>query len=292
MDRGLIIGATGLLGCALANATGAVRGAREAPEQEGWVQVDLDRPEELGEILAQCEPSWVVNTAAITSVDACEANPEAARRIHVDAVKALAEACGARGISLFQLSTNYVFDGKGGPYGEADATNPLNVYGETKLEGERVALAACEATILRTAVLYGFDPTARPNFVAWVVGALRRGETIRVVTDEGTHPTYVPELVKIVEGLIGRSEGGIYHAAGADFLTRFEMVEAICAVFGLPPSLVQPIVSADLGQLALRPLSTGLRLNKLRATVDVDLAPFRSNLAVLRGLLPADPGRS
>ncbi len=281
--RVLVIGATGFLGRGLVDSgEEMLPAARHPPAEEGWIQLDLEDTARLAHTLDRTQPDWVVNAAAVTSVDGCESDPEAARRVHVDAVEELARACGDRAIRLIQLSTNYVFDGEEGPYGEEDAANPLSVYGRTKLEGEERALSVSDACVVRTAVLYGYHPHARPNFVTWALAALEAGETIRVVTDEWSNPTYLPELVTSIRGLIDERASGIYHVAGSDYLTRFKMVESLCEVFGLGVDRVESVTSAELGQKARRPLRAGLRTDRIEALLSLGRQSFRQNLEAFR----------
>ena len=282
----LVVGATGFLGRTLSEAgSEMVPAARHSPEDSHWVQLDLEVPNRFGAVLDEVGPGWVVNAAAVTSVDGCETDPDRARRVHVDGVSVLAKACGERNIRLVQLSTNYVFDGTDGPYDENDAPNPLGVYGQTKLEGEKVALSACEACVVRTAVLYGYHPAARPNFVTRALGELQAGNAIRVVTDEWSNPTYLPDLVASIRGLTAKDATGIYHVGGLDYLTRFEMVEELCDVFGLARDLVTPVESEDLGQIARRPLRAGLTTTRADAFLDTHRTGFRQNLESLKVLM-------
>lgn len=281
--RILVIGATGFLGRGLTESgSEMVPAAREPEDTTGWVRVDLEDSPTVERALDEVDPAWVVNTAAVTSVDGCEKDPALARRIHVDAVSKLAQACGERRIRLLQLSTNYVFDGEAGPYGEEDEAHPLSVYGRTKLEGEAVALSECEACVVRTAVLFGFQSGVRPNFVTWALSALQEGESIQVVTDEWANPTWLPDLVTSIRGLTEKGATGVVHVAGRDYLTRYEMVEALCDVFGLRSDLVKPVRSADLGQAARRPLRAGLRTDRVDRLLGSIGAPYRQHLETMK----------
>ena len=282
----LVVGATGFLGRSLAEAgPEMVPSARVPPASADWIRLNLEDARSIGAALDEVQPGWVINTAAVTSVDGCETDPDRAHLVHVDAVSSLARACGDRNVRLVQLSTNYVFDGKDGPYDEDDPPNPLGVYGRTKLEGERVALSACEACVVRTAVLYGYHPAARPNFVTWALNELRAGNPIRVVTDEWSNPTYLPSLVASIRRLMANNATGIYHLAGLDYLTRFEMVEVLCDVFGLAGEIVTPVLSEDLGQAARRPLRAGLRTSRADTLLGKAGATYRHNLKSMRALM-------
>ena len=286
-NRLLIIGASGFLGQALCDAScdDWERAPASRSGQKGHLVVDLTRPDLVHEVVAQVRPQWVINSAAMTSVDGCERNPALARAVHVDGTRNLVQACERFGCGLVNLSTNYVFDGEKGPYAEGDEAHPVNVYGQTKLESEVILLnALCPGIVVRTAVLYGFRPSCRPNFVTWAISSLAGREAIRVVIDEWANPTFVDELAAFIFKLCRTDFRGVVHFGGADFLTRFEMVERICAVMELDFSLVSSITSAEFGQLAQRPLQAGLTTALAKTLCDIVPASFEHNLRQLKGV--------
>ena len=162
----------------------------------------------------------------------------------------------------------------------------MNVYGQTKLESEEILLRAlCPGIVVRTAVLYGFRPACRPNFVTWAISSLSDHRAIRVVTDEWANPTFVDELAAFILELCQTDFRGVVHFGGADFLTRFEMVERICAVMGFDFSLVSATSSTELGQLAQRPRRAGLTMDLAKTLCRIAPAPFEDNLRRLQGVL-------
>ncbi len=284
-NRLLIVGASGFLGRALCDTPSDdwARVPASRSGQQDHLVVDVTQPDLVRDAVAQARPRWVINAAAMTSVDGCEQNPGLARAIHVTGTRNLVQACEQVGCGLVNLSTNYVFNGQNGPYAEGDDARPVNVYGQTKLASERVLLnARCRSIVVRTAVLYGFRPSCRPNFVTWAMSSLARREAIRVVTDERANPTFVDELASFILKLCQTDFQGVVHFAGADFLTRFEMVERICAVMGFDLALVSATTSAEFGQLAPRPLRAGLTTALAKTVCDIALAPFDCNLRRLK----------
>jgi dTDP-4-dehydrorhamnose reductase len=278
----LVTGATGFLGRTLCRLR--PEGVRLVPASrsgEGHIRLDLTDSESVLRAVEEAAPECVIHTAAFTSVDGCEADPEAARRVHVDGTRALVEACEKSGAYLIALSSNYVFDGRSGPYAEEDAPNPLNVYGSTKLEAERIVIESeIPAAIVRTAVLYGASD-GRPDFVTWAATELALKNAIRVVTDEWSNPTSVDELANSLLYLNtprGRRHRGLIHLAGVDFMTRYEMVEAIAEAFGLDTENVHPVTSADLAQKAERPLRAGLRTDLAETLIPGPRESFKESL--------------
>ncbi len=300
-DRVLVVGASGFLGRALCDVSDqdllripTVRSVSSAYPGPVDHMVDITDPEQVDRVVETVRPAWVINAAAETGVDRCEEDPDRAYRVHVEATENLARACERAGSGLVFMSTNYVFDGTQGLYGESDTPNPLGVYGRSKLEGEaRVLEASCPGIVIRTAVLYGYREGCRPNFVTWAAGALARREPIRVVTDEWANPTLVDELASFILGLCRRGFNGVVHFAGADFLSRFDMVEQVCHRFGLDLGLVTPVTSSELAQKARRPPRAGLRIDLARTVTDESIGSFRDNLRRLPRTIgdPAGPDR-
>lgn len=286
----LIVGATGFLGQTLCDlAPSAWQCVPASRQGEGHVYIDLTDEKAIFAAIETVRPRWVINTAAMTSVDGCERDPGLARAIHVGGTEHLVRACEQVGCGLITLSTNYVFEGTLGQYGEQDAPYPPNVYGQSKLDGEAIALQArCPHIVIRTAVLYGYRAKCRPNFVTWVIGALAQGEAIRVVTDEWSNPTYVDDLAQFILSLCDSKFQGLVHFGGPDFMTRFEMVERICDRFDFDRSLVSPVTSADFGQPAKRPLRAGLKTDLASQISSVVPTDFDSALAKIQKNYPIE----
>jgi dTDP-4-dehydrorhamnose reductase len=208
-------------------------------------------------------PDLVVNAAAWTAVDACEADPERAFRQNADAVGFLREACDRTGAHLLQVSTDYVFDGTlDRPYREDDATNPLSVYGRSKLAGE---LAAGErATIVRTSWLCG---AAGGNMVKTVLRLLRTHEPLAFVTDQRGCPTFTADLAVAVRELALQRRAGIFHMTNQRAVSWYEFVREVVAAAGADPDVVRPILAAELDppRPAPRPANSVLANDAIRA---------------------------
>jgi dTDP-4-dehydrorhamnose reductase len=250
-------------------------------------QVDVADEVAVGELFARVQPRRVVHTAAMTDVDGCERQPEAAWQANVVGAQSVAAACRAVGAHLVHLSTEYVFDGKNGPYTEDDPPHPISVYGRSKLASEAAVRERCrEATVARTTVLYGYAPNVRPNFVTWLVGELRAGRSVRVVDDQIGSPTLADNLAEMCLALaLGRAPG-VYHTVGADRIDRFAFARLAAGVFELDASRIQPVSTASLAQAAPRPLRAGLLMDKFgRHFPDVPVLGAREGLEVLRGQL-------
>ena len=142
-----------------------------------FTQLDITNKGDVKSLVTSFRPDIIVNAAAMTNVDVCETQRELAWKVNVVGVENLVEVARRLNSLLIQISTDYVFDGKNGPYKETDRANPVNYYGKTKLAGENVILAGgISSAILRTIVVYGTGINVKNNFALWVISSLREGK--------------------------------------------------------------------------------------------------------------------
>ena len=272
--RTLVLGASGQLGAELCRQLGptALPAARN-PKHPGWLRLDLDElaidSDALPALLDAHNITAVICSAGATDVERCESDHAWAHAANHLGPLALARA--ARHIPFVFYSTDYVFDGRSGPYTEADVPNPLSVYGSSKLDGEQAILAAHPgALVLRTTTVYGPDPQSK-NFLYTLRRLLTAGTTMRLPSDQFANPTYNADLATATLGLLIGAHTGLFHVAGPDFLPRTEFAYQACRILGLDASLIQPITTAELGQKAARPLLGGLKSDRLAATLGPSL---------------------
>jgi len=270
-SRTLVLGATGQLGAQLIAQLGpAALPAARRPQVPGWLHLDLEsiaaNPAQLDGLIARHNITAVFCAAGATNVDRCETNHAWAEAANHTGPLALARA--ARNIPFVFFSTDYVFDGSPenpGPYAEDAATNPLSVYGRTKLEGEQSILAAHPfALVLRTTTVYGPDPQGK-NYLYTLSRVLKAGHTMKAPTDQLATPTYNADLAAAAVALVDRRQTGIFHVAGPDFLSRYDFAIAACTILELPTATLQPITTPELAQAAARPLLGGLAIGKLQS---------------------------
>jgi dTDP-4-dehydrorhamnose reductase len=238
-----------------------------------YTQLDVTNKSDVKSLITSFRPDIIINGAAMTNVDACETQRELAWKVNVIGVENLVEVSRRIDCTLFHLSTDYVFDGKNGPYKESDRVNPINYYGKTKLAGENVILAGgISSTIIRTIVVYGTGINVKDNFALWVVNSLRAGETIRCVDDQIANPTHVSDLSAGILKAIERKRTGLYHLCGADAVSRYEFAMKAAEVFGLDTSLIERVKSDTFRQTAPRPMMTGFIT--LKAQIELDFHPM------------------
>lgn len=299
----LITGSNGLLGQKLVynllgrNRSGAQfniiatsKGDNRLRIQEGYTYQPLDITDEhqVAEMFAKYKPDVVINTAAMTNVDACENNREQAKQLNVDAVgyqiKAL-EAIRSANYDphYIHLSTDFIFDGENGPYREEDTPNPLSWYAQTKLDAEKIVEASTVRwAILRTIIVYGVaDFMSRSNVVLWAREALGKGQKINVVDDQFRSPTLAEDLAEGCILCAEKGAQGIYHVSGKDVMSILELVYAVADFWQLDKALITPVKSSTINQPAKRPPRTGFVIDKAQQTFGYSPRSFREGLALL-----------
>ena len=231
------------------------------------IQLDITDSKITEKLVVDIRPDVILNLAAMTNVDGCETDPEMAEAINVDGVKNLCKSFDGH---FIQISTDYVFDGVEGPYGEDDGTNPISVYGQTKLAADEwLTENHVKTTILRANVVYGYTKQTKASFVKWVVDSLSDGKPIRVVDDQWNNPTWTHSVASVIKVLIETEAFGLYNYGDKGYMNRFEFAQLIAKVFELDPSLISPISTVELNQPAPRPLKSGLKTEKIESALGI-----------------------
>ena len=249
------------------------------PGGDGVTPCDITSWDQVNELIKSYKPRFIVNAAAFTDVDGNEREPEKARLVNTTGVEYLLSAGDEVGAGVVQVSTDYVFDGTAGPYLEEDKPAPLNVYGRTKLEAERLVLENGRHLVVRANVLFGPDIEAKASFVRWVVDSLKEGKTIRVVDDQINNPTLTTHLAEAIRIALEREASGLYHYGGLEFSSRYDFALKIARHFNLPGEGIAPITTKELNQLAPRPLKGGLVCSKMKMELDVTNANISETLS-------------
>lgn len=267
----LLTGTAGLVGrllhrsaCASFRTFGALHHRSIGPLRRGDQRVpcDLERPGEGHRLVERCQPEVIVHAAALAALDACEAQPDRARRLNVEATRELAQAAAATGAYLVFLSTDQVFDGEGAPYREEHRAQPLQEYGRSKLEAEGLVQSICpDALVLRLSLVLG--PAGAEGGGA--VRMLRPGPTPRRVLlyqDEWRTPLAAPCLGRLMEGVLRLRPSGLLHAGGPDRVDRLELGRRILQAFGW--SGVELVGGSRLSSAVPRPRDVSLDSTLLR----------------------------
>ena len=253
----------------------------------GRPELDLEVPGSAARAIAESSPDVVINAAAYTAVDQAEDEPERAFRINAHAAGEVAEAAREAGAAIIQISTDYVFDGGSADrYSEGSATNPINVYGRSKLAGEeQVRAANPNHLIVRTSWVY--SPFGR-NFVKTMMAAARDREVLTVVDDQVGNPTSALDLADGILTVIDCWRGGsrlglgeTYHLAGGGQTSWCEFAQAImeqCCALGLRAAQVSPIRTKDWPTKAARPRNSTFDCTKFTRDFGVTMPQWRDSL--------------
>ena len=274
--KALVIGASGLVGGALVrvverNGIEAVGTYQSRPINNGTLKLDVRERDGVHSCLATVKPD-VVFLAANTpgDVDYCAAHPEEGQALNVAGTRNVAEAAARCGAVLVYYSTDYIFDGKAGPYSEDDEPCPISVYGRMKWEAEEVIQALAPAhLIIRTTVVFGWD-RASPNFAMQVWERLGAGNPMRVPDDQWGNPTFVDYLAEVSVRLVQMGAKGIFNVVGKDRIPRSELARALARAMALDPTLIVPVPTSELGQRAPRLLQGGLKTDKLEGILGTE----------------------
>ena len=260
----LVIGASGQVGHALMKAFQeaghrAVGTYFSRPQPE-LRSLDMTQPALVARLMSETGPDAVWIPGAMPDVDRCEREPEESYRVNVEAPIAVMELAQKRGIPLVYFSTDYVFDGRNGPYRESDPVHPVQVYGKHKVEAETRLLTYRDTLVVRPAWIYSEEPKPR-NFVYRVLTDLKNGRPIKSAVDQVNTPTPAGPLAHHALQVLLDGHRGVLHLAGPERMTRLELVRRIAAAAGYSTETIEAISVGDLPLPAKRPLNGGLSTN-------------------------------
>lgn len=223
----------------------------------GKNDLDILNKEQVFNTIERLYPDIVIHCAAYTQVDDCEDNIQKAYKININGTENVVSACKKNNSVMVYMSTDYVFDGrKEAPYIEEDAPNPINIYGSTKMAGEKIVKETLEKFfIVRTSWLYSYNGK---NFVNTILDLAKQKKEIKVVNDQKGCPTYAMDLVQVIYQLISTKEYGVYHASNSGDCSWYEFAFEILKGAGYDPSILNPISSSELNRKAPRPKNSVL----------------------------------
>jgi len=245
--------------------------------------LDITKRSEVIELVRSIKPTWIINTAAMTAVDACEFEKERCWQINVTSVKHLVDAARRFDSRLIQISTDYVFDGEAGPYTELDRVNPISYYGKSKLAAENEIMGGgIDWVIARTVVLFGHGRKLKPSFVHWLVSTLKKGSEVKIVTDQISNVTLVDDFAKAIKKMVAFNKSGVFHISGREVISRFDFAVKVAEFYDLDKSLIKPTITKLLGQPAKRPLQSGFVVDKAQKELDMKFCDVEEALQLYR----------
>jgi dTDP-4-dehydrorhamnose reductase len=271
MKKVLVTGGNGLLGKRLrilldsnqfvVIATG-IGEDRLLNHNHSYVQLDIVNKLQCAQVLEKFNPDIIVNTSAITNVDYCQKEKSHCLKVNSEAIDNLLDF--SENTHFIQISTDFIFDGNNGPYDEESAPKPINYYGFSKYEAEKKIIKKdVNYTILRTCLVYGEDNDSN-NILMWVKRALKKKESLNIVDDQYRTPTFVDNLCSAIIEVINTASFGVYNISSGEYLSIFDFVCNIAKGFGFDQSLIRRSKSIDISQKAIRPVKSGLLVDKAK----------------------------
>jgi dTDP-4-dehydrorhamnose reductase len=271
--RAFIFGSKGQLGRAFAKRF----------EKEGWEylgadsdELDVTNPMHVAEVLSIYRPGLIINCSAYNQVDLAENDRKTAMDVNAYALRSIAMEAKKFETTLVHFSTDYVFDGsKKAPYTEQDKTNPLNVYGESKLAGEKYALEPMGASVFRLSWLYG---DGKQNFIYKVRQWAEKEGPLKIADDEISVPTYTEDVVDAVMAAMQRGLSGLWHLPNSGFCSRYEWAKEILRLAGIKKEII-PAKMADFNTAAKRPGYSAMSNAALCRELGIKIPDWRDSLA-------------
>ena len=272
MKKILITGASGQLGKALKTLFtpkyDIIPTSKNYDNYQKNYFLDITNPILIRDIVSATSPDIIINLAALTNVDLCEERPDLAFSVNFAGLQNIVEIFNG---PIIQLSTDYVFDGKAGQYNENSSVNPINVYGRTKLEAENFLKEnSKDSLIIRTNVLYDYVSESPASFLNWVVKSLQDDKKINVVDDQWNNPTWTNSIAIAIDKAIKFELNGLIHWGDNDYLSRYDFAIKIAETFQLNKKLIKPIKTAELNQIAPRPLKGGLNMDRAKNILNLE----------------------
>jgi len=238
----------------------------------------------LEQALRKIRPDVIVHTAGLTNVEECEADPELAHRLNVEAAQHVARVADSMEVQLVHISTDHLFDGTRSWRTETDSPVPLNVYAKTKWQAEQVVLQACpDALIIRTN-FFGWGTSVRTSFSDWILRALEQQRELTMFPGVFFTPILINGLVDLVLELIARGATGIFHVAGGERLSKYSFALQVAEVFGYPKNGIRAISFEDFPFKARRPKDMSLSSRKAESVLQVRMPTVAEGLERLHRL--------
>lgn len=293
-DKILITGSNGLLGQKLVslciqNGIGFLATANSnnrfplCPEKD-FKLLDITNPAQVKKVIDYYQPTHIINTAAMTNVDACEEDKENCYDINFNGVNNILQTIKGSTIHLIQISTDFIFDGKKEIYDETDLPNPLGTYGKSKWEAEELLMNSdySPITILRTSLLYGVgESLKKSNIFVWAMDQLRQGKELNIVNDQLRTPTFVDDLARACLKVVQLNLVGTYNIGGGNVHSMYQFILIVAEYLKVEKSKIHPISTNKLNQRAPRPKFSGLSITKAQREMGFEPTPFLESLKAL-----------
>lgn len=234
-----------------------------------YYECELTNVSSVLKVVEVIQPDWIIHVAAMSKPDECDVNREKCLKQNVDATIHLGAAAQKVNARFVYFSTDFIF-GENGPHKEEDIPNPLNFYGESKWKAEQwVSSQITNPVIVRPVFMYGPQhKNGRASFIQWVEKQLSQGKPIKVVNDQYRTPTYIKDICLGVQSIMVQNQTGIFHLAGPQIITPYDMAIEVAKVLSLNQSLITPVDSNTFPEPVIRAKRSGLQIDKARKVLN------------------------
>lgn len=246
------------------------------------VNINLESIDEVSQLMRDLSIQVVIHTAALTSVEACEANPLLARHTNAILAQNVSIASAMLGIKLVHISTDHLFDGAKSFENEFAPTRPLNVYASTKAEAEELVQRNCPGALIIRTNFYGYGTSYRKSFSDLILSSLIAKKHILLFKDVFYTPVLIDVLVDVVHKLISRDASGIFNVVGDERVSKYEFGLCIAKKFSLNQSLIRPILLSEATGLVVRPNDLSLSNKKVSDTLGCTIGVIDDHLSRLK----------
>ena len=292
MNRILLTGGSGLLGTRIINLKPADTEIFatfnsefiDKPHGASWHEVNLKDHDAVKTLVADSAPDVIIHAGSIGSVDFADKNRDLSHQINVQGTQAILTAAKAIEAKVIFVSSNAVFDGNNPPYQEDAPVCPVNYYGELKVEGEKLTLAADPGhAVVRPILMYGWpNKGRRGNLVTFWLSKLEAGEDILAVDDVWSKPLWVDDAAKVCWEVIVQDARGIFNVCGGERVTLYDLAAKTAEVFGFDASRVKAVPSSHFGDIATRPKDTSFDTSKIEKELGITPLNIHEGLVRLR----------
>ncbi|MEK7165299.1 MAG: SDR family oxidoreductase [Patescibacteria group bacterium] len=252
-------------------------------------RVDISQKKSITHILKHIKPQFVIHLAALSNIDYCQSHKKIAYKINVEGTRHICEALNGTSTQLIFISSNAVFAGTHPPYHENDITRPLNVYGQTKLEAEKVVKSAkLLTTIIRSTTMFGWHPVgSRENDLTYYLAKLRSLSPIFLVNDRFFNPLSATTAITAIQRVIEKKHTGVFHIAGHNRISRYTFVNTLISAFALKTHApIHAVSNAYFANHAPRPLDATLSIEKMKNILSIHPPTLLDDLQSLKKTEP------
>lgn len=296
----LLTGGTGLLGKSLIDTKGgninivsAYNGdycvSQDEPDIK-YLKIDILDKNKYLNLGMSFKPEYLIHCASIGSPDYADKNRDHTWAINVDGTANMAELCNITGAKMIYISSNGIYDGNNPPYFEESEAVPINFYGQTKLEGEKLARTAFHGCIIvRPILMYGWNNTfERNNIVTMTLGKLSSNERVYAYDDVYANPLYSIQCANAIWKIIEMNLTGDFNIAGADRVSICDLLRIAAKVFGKDPELISPVQQGYFNELVKRPRDTSFSTDKMENILGIKPLTLEQGLSLMKASIPSN----